>query len=367
LSGRLLWMSTQFDPPPVFSEPEGAVAAGTELVMSSPSRLAIFFTTDGSDPTEGGASVQRYTRSFTLSEATWVKARTRRSNGDWGALETARYVVDETPVLVVSEIHYRPSAASSAEAALGFSRNDFEFLELTNPGSADIDLTGAEFTEGLTFTFGPTVIAPGGSVILVADLAAFESRYGTAPLPIAGEYEGGLDNDGETLTIEDRDRRVLLSFTYNDAAPWPTEADGSGPSLTLALPSLSPDDPESWRASLATGGSPGQLDSIIFTGDPSADEDGNGVNDLVEYAVVGSITYTEHSSPDLINLSYTRRMGTDSAEVIIQVSDDLIPDSWTSVTAAPTSRDSHGDATETLTFSLPRDDRGFARLLVRLR
>lgn len=364
LTRRLLWMDTQFEAPPEASLAPGSVAAGASLVLSNPSDAAIFFTRDGTDPAES-STAERYQGPLTLDHSTWVKARTRTDGRSWGALRSARYLVNQLPLVVVSEIHYRPGATSAAEDAAGYGRNDFEFLEITNPGERTLDLTGATFTDGLTFTFGETILAPGESVVLVKDPAAFESRYpDSVGLNLAGPYRGNLDNDGETLALEDRDRRPLFSFTYNDAAPWPTSADGDGPSLTLRDATQPPGDPNSWRASNRNGGTPGQFGSPTFTGNPDGDDNGNGIRNLVEFALgTHPIEFAEGPNGTTL-LSLTRLAS--SAEIVLQTSRDLSPDAWEDFAAPPTGRVTHPDGSETLTYSLPARGRLFARVLVRL-
>ena len=47
---------------------------------------------------------------------------------------------------------------------------DFEFIELINAGSTALDLTGARFTNGITYAFGPHPQG-GRRIVLVKDLA----------------------------------------------------------------------------------------------------------------------------------------------------------------------------------------------------
>jgi hypothetical protein len=58
----------------------------------------------------------------------------------------------------------------------------YEYLELTHTGETTLDLTGATFTHGLTFTFDPaspiTSLAAGARLVLVKNPAAFAERYG---------------------------------------------------------------------------------------------------------------------------------------------------------------------------------------------
>jgi len=368
LTQRFAWMDTQFGPPPVFSLPAGDIASGSLLSLSTTGSGQIHFTLDGSDPfsTPPGAAI--YTAPIPITSSTWVKARVRETNGSWGALETARYRVDRLPVLVVSEIHYRPAATTVEEKAAGFVRNDFEFLEITNPGEIPLVLSGTKFVRGLEFAFGELTLLAGERALLVKDADAFALRYGDLPgVVIAGEFVGNLDNDGETLEIEDRDRRTLLSFTYNDASPWPQSTDGEGFSLSLIHPTLSPDDPFSWRSSIAPGGSPGTSDGSLFSGDPDGDENSNGINNLVEYALGIESASVEILDSESVALSYRSRPGADSAEIELQTSTTLEVGDWTPLAGASPTIVVNPDGFETSTFILPRREKLFIRLLVRLR
>ncbi len=52
---------------------------------------------------------------------------------------------------------------------------------------------------------------------------------------------------------------MIRDFSYDDAPPWPAEADGAGFSLVLTDPLSDPEhgNPESWGASATIGGDPG--------------------------------------------------------------------------------------------------------------
>ena len=189
----------------------------------------------------------------------------RLTGPDGTATETLT-LPDTTPdpnldQLRVTEVHYNPADGGA------------EFIELTNVGAVDaIDLSGVVFAEGpadpFVFTNGAT-LAAGQSIVLTAanDAAAFAATYpGVNP---AGFFTGGLSNGGETLTFTDAGGQTVLSFAYDDAAPWPESPDGDGLSLTLIDPGATPidqhGDPARWRASLAFGGTPGTLDDAAPT------------------------------------------------------------------------------------------------------
>ncbi len=206
----------------------------------------------------GLPTVLTYTGPIPLSDRTQFKARVL-NGAEWSALHEATFVVG-TSELVISELHYHPANPSVQEFVAGFTNeNDFEYVELYNPGTSTFDLTGVHFVAGIDFDFTTTAITqlvPGAHLLLVQNRAAFEHRYG-AGLPIAGEYTGRLSNTGERLAIADASGNIIFEVTYGTAAPWPESADGSGPSLELFDLSGDRSAPEHWRASLTTGGSPG--------------------------------------------------------------------------------------------------------------
>src|SRR5204862_4089454 len=51
---------------------------------------------------------------------------------------------------------------------------------------------------------------------------------------------------------------------YYDASPWPNAADGSGPSLERINNNAYGNDPVNWRASVSSGGTPG--DARVWDG-----------------------------------------------------------------------------------------------------
>ena len=57
--------------------------------------------------------------------------------------------------------------------------------------------------------------------------------------------------------MRDPDGNVIHDFNYNDNAPWPTAADGSGYSLQIVDPAGDYDDPTNWVSSVNLGGSAG--------------------------------------------------------------------------------------------------------------
>ncbi len=148
--------------------------------------------------------------------------------------------------IVINEINYNPAGSDTTE-----------FIELYNNDNTTVDLSGYYFSDGITFTFpeGAT-LEPGGFAVIAIDTAAFHKYYGfSTPY----QYSGGLSNKGETVVFNNTDGVVVDSVTYDDSAPWPTEPDGDGPSLSLKSPDLDNTLAENWAPSLQIGGTPGAV------------------------------------------------------------------------------------------------------------
>ena len=163
-------------------------------------------------------------------------------------------------LLALTEMNYNPYPPTAAEGAAGFDdAQAFEFIELQNVGAEPIDLTGVEFTEGVRFDFSTgafTTLSPGEYVLIVQNLAAFEFRYG-AELPVAGQYEGQLNNAGGQVTLLDRTGEAIHDFRYRQAGYWPDAAHGAGSSLEVIDVTGNYNDPANWWPSAEHGGSPG--------------------------------------------------------------------------------------------------------------
>jgi hypothetical protein len=161
--------------------------------------------------------------------------------------------------LRISEIHYHPSEVTAAERAAGHVDDDFEFVEITNYGTTAVGWDGLRLEGAIEHAFGglesPT-LAPGERVLVVKQRAAFERRWGNG-LRVVGVFEGSLNNAGEVLRLIDRQGVVIHEVAYDDAAPWPSEADGAGYSLELIAPDGAIGLAAGWRVG-APGGSPGR-------------------------------------------------------------------------------------------------------------
>jgi len=139
------------------------------------------------------------------------------------------------PNVVISELHYKPAGTGG------------EFIELTNPNSTAVDISGWTIPAvDLTIQAG-TVIPANGRVVFVENDAAFRAAYPSSNRFVGGQFGGGLKNTSETVELL-QGSRVVDTVTYSNVAPGPTAADGTGPSLELTSISADNSLPSNWSA-----------------------------------------------------------------------------------------------------------------------
>ncbi|MFT5524696.1 MAG: hypothetical protein ACI9HK_002658, partial [Pirellulaceae bacterium] len=161
--------------------------------------------------------------------------------------------------LRITEVMYNPSDPTATETLAGFNNNDdFEFIELRNIGSAIINLAGVQLVDAVTYTFGNVTLNPGDFIVVAEDLAAFQQRYGIA-INAVGQWNGGLNNTSDTVTLLDPQSAVIQQFTYADSGSWPSRADGRGSSLEVIDASGDVTTSENWRSSVEFNGTPGAV------------------------------------------------------------------------------------------------------------
>ena len=94
--------------------------------------------------------------------------------------------------VVINEIHFNPASSQGSD-------NDYEFLELYNPGATDIDMSGYSFTEGISHVFADgTTLAAGTYFVLAKNAESYtgSTEWGSGSLGNSTEDIEIIANDG---------------------------------------------------------------------------------------------------------------------------------------------------------------------------
>lgn len=181
--------------------------------------------------------------------------------------------------IVINELMYHASSESPAE----------EYIELLNTGTTGVDVTGWQFSRGVTFTIPsidastPRVIPAGGYLVVAADTAAFAAKYPAVnPAIVVGGWTGQLSDRYEAVELEDAGGNRIDLVEYADEGDWADRIrgpldfghegwiwsalhDGGGRSLELINSAMTNNQGQNWDASTTAQGTPGAANSIVAT------------------------------------------------------------------------------------------------------
>jgi Lamin Tail Domain/Secretion system C-terminal sorting domain len=129
--------------------------------------------------------------------------------------------------IIISEISYNTPESGT---------DSLEFIEIYNSGASAVDLNGYYITFGgasVRDSFvGSTMLAAGAYLVTAVNDSAVHNQYGMSVYPRQWR-SSGLSNSSTSIKLFNASRALVDSVLYTDAAPWPTAADGNGPSLIL--------------------------------------------------------------------------------------------------------------------------------------
>ena len=182
----------------------------------------------------------------------WLAVRIPWMTNHLGSFTACEHV--DTPPLVISRIHYHP------DSTMAFPEEDkLEFLQITNAGISDIDLTGIYFGgTGLVYRFpvGSTLTA-GTAILIASDTATFRTKYGVKPY---AQFTRNLSNADQDIVLSDAFGNEIDHVHYYDDDPWP-DADGNGEFLQLISTTLDNSLASSW---VATGDITSATHAVAF-------------------------------------------------------------------------------------------------------
>jgi len=161
-------------------------------------------------------------------------------------------------ILVINEINYKS----------GITKPMSDWVEIYNPGSSAVDMTGWIFKDGdnkhaFTFPVGYS-LASDGYVVIAEDLAVFQAACSSIT-NVVGSTAFGLSSTGESVRLFDQLGQLVDSVDYKNVLPWPVEAAGTGATLELKDYTLDNTIGGNWIANSLKNGTPGAINSI--TGD----------------------------------------------------------------------------------------------------
>lgn len=144
--------------------------------------------------------------------------------------------------IMINEIMYNPPESGT---------DSLEYIELHNASATAVDISGWQFTRGISYTFpAGTTIPANGFVVATAKINALTLGFGyttTHEWPaLVGGASNGLSNSGEGIELRDGGGVFIDSVRYGSSAPWPTLANGSGPSIELISSTLDNTLVSSW-------------------------------------------------------------------------------------------------------------------------
>ncbi len=171
---------------------------------------------------------------------TWIQNRINWMNEQIGPVSGCQFPFIHP--IVISKIHYNPKSSPP------YSSNDLEFIELTNNGNTNANISGYHFSEpGMSFVIPQnTILQAGNKTYLAFNSSVFKIVYG--PVPV-GQYTRNMSNKSLGLVLRDPWGNLVDEVRYTDSAPWPEEADGDGPYLVLKDLNLDNSLPSSWTIS----------------------------------------------------------------------------------------------------------------------
>jgi hypothetical protein len=156
--------------------------------------------------------------------------------------------------IVVSEINYHSADVFDMK----------NWIEIWNTTSGAINIGNWIFRDNNrnnSFTIpAGTMLSANGRLVICDSLPAMNSLWPSVT-NIIGEFDFGLSNNGDGVRLYDNSGKLRYSVRYDDALPWPEDADGAGYTLEWVESAGNPNLYSSWFAGCPYG-SPGAAFSL---------------------------------------------------------------------------------------------------------
>ena len=154
------------------------------------------------------------------------------------------------PSVSIHEIHYNPSIYA------GFADNSYEFIELINTSNQPVNLGGWRISGLWDVVFPANTILEAGQFLIVSNNPA--SYPSVVSINANGQT---MSNDGGCIRLMHPSLLIADQVYFYDNPPWPTAANGDGPSLQKTNSYLNGSLPGSWCATGPSNGTPAMPNS----------------------------------------------------------------------------------------------------------
>lgn len=191
-------------------------------------------------------------------------------------MSTLLWSADE---VIINEIMYNSSGST-----------DVEFVELYNKSTTSVNLGGwyiLDDNDSHPHCLLEGNFAAGAYLVIAGNLSLFRSTYPNVSNINTYDFDTGTDgwglsNGGDAIRLFNGSNQLHDIVEYSDGGSWPGSADGNGPSLELLNPGLDNALSSSWDPSIAYGGTPGAVNSVLTDNVQPVCKDGYRNIDLPE-------------------------------------------------------------------------------------
>jgi len=183
--------------------------------------------------------------------------------------------------IVINELMYDPISGN----------DDDQYIELYNKGTNTVNLSGWQFTSGVTFTFPNVTLAPNGYLVVARNETNLFAKYPNLNNGnTVGNYSGKLSHNGELLMLVMpqtlyTNTPILVAedqVTYSTGGRWGEWSSGGGSSLELMDPRSNHRLAANWADSDET-----QKSSWVDIENTGVLDNGANYDPTIDYAQIG--------------------------------------------------------------------------------
>jgi hypothetical protein len=157
--------------------------------------------------------------------------------------------------IVINEINYNSSDDFDSGDWIEIYNNDVDTIDISSWSIKD------EKDDHMFTISENTLIAPDSYLIFCSELILFTTLF-----PDIENYYGNLgfnlSGKSDAVRIFDNFEHLVDIVEYKDSNPWPSNADGNGPTLELTNPRKDNSEPNNWNNSIGNG-TPGFINSTF--------------------------------------------------------------------------------------------------------